>query len=244
MAIRRLKISKEYFHGNAKLVVEHYAPHISGIREALNGEVGVTVNRRSTRGVERAGITASSLNIALRRSFRRVYGQTISLETHVDEGILHSGKGIRGFDFSIYDKKNNLIALRNRCFGKLRLVDGQRKWNSFLTEHRDLAHLAAAADLGPSPDGEDVPRLPPESPIILGEFQFANWALLYRDFFKALDAQRDPGLDLFVYVSATGSLKNAVSKSTVNFDDAVKGAQLFKQVLRMPIWFIGIDFAS
>lgn len=241
-AKRRVGIVSEHFHGNARLVVQHYREHLEGLRIALKGEFEIVTSTRKKKGATREGITAVSLNAALRKSLHAAYGKGISVETFVEDGVFHSDEGVQGFDFSIYDKKNNLIALRNLCFGRLRLADGHARWGKFLRRHPDLSIVADAENLGAVPDGKDIVRADPESPIILGEFQFGNWGLLYRDFFKALNVQQNPGLDLFVYVAPTGKLRKSLSDAIVCYETAVAEAQVFSQVLRMPIWFIGIDF--
>lgn len=39
---------------------------------------------------------------------------------------------------------------------------------------------------------------------VAGEFQFGNWALIYRDLFRLLNADDNPGIDFYIYVAATG----------------------------------------
>lgn len=53
--------------------------------------------------------------------------------------------------------------------------------------------------------------------------------------------ERDEEVDLFIYVTATGTLTDSISNSTVNFKKTKGIFEDYKNVLSMPIWLIGID---
>ena len=90
-------------------------------------------------------------------------------------------KQVAGFDFAILNSERNLHKLHELCFGKLRYEDGQKRWLKFLENNPDLNEYVNSTDFNKNDVKDDIP-------LILGEIQFGNWALAYRDFFKVLKA--------------------------------------------------------
>ena len=78
-------------------------------------------------------------------------------------------------------------------------------------------------------------------PLILGEIQFGNWALAYRDFFKVLKANVQTSVDCLIYICPTGQLESMLSDGIVTFDKTKKIIKEFEKVINIPIWLIGID---
>jgi hypothetical protein len=80
-----------------------------------------------------------------------------------------------------------------------------------------------------------------DSPLIVGEIQFGNWALSYRDFFKVLKANVQNSVDCLVYIVPTGNLESMLSDGIVTFDRIKKILTEFSKVITVPIWLIGLD---
>ena len=95
----------------------------------------------------------------------------------------------------------------------------------------DFARYAHGADIGAAKS----------SPIILGEIQFGNWALCYRDMFKVLKANIFTNVDLLIYIAADGYLEELLSDGIVTFEKTKNIVTEFSKVLTIPIWVIGID---
>ncbi len=83
------------------------------------------------------------------------------------------------------------------------------------------------------------------APTVLGEIQFGNWALAYRDVGRILAVGQkfsDAPITLFVIIVATGCLAEFISKGTVNFAQSRRALEQVGQDLPVPTWLIGIDF--
>ena len=79
------------------------------------------------------------------------------------------------------------------------------------------------------------------TPLIVGEIQFGNWALAYRDFFKVLKADVQNSIDCLIYIVPTGELEKLLSDGIVTFDKTKKIIEEFSKVISVPVWLIGID---
>lgn len=88
---------------------------------------------------------------------------------------------------------------------------------------------------------EEIPDHDTDTPLIVGEIQFGNWALAYRDFFKVLKANVQNSIDCLVYVVPTGNLEAMLSEGIVTYDKSVKILNEFSKVVSVPVWVIGID---
>ncbi len=80
-----------------------------------------------------------------------------------------------------------------------------------------------------------------DNPLIVGEIQFGNWALAYRDFFKVLKANVQNSVDCLVYVVPTGNLEAMLSDGIVTFDKTKIILEDFAKVISVPVWIIGLD---
>jgi hypothetical protein len=89
--------------------------------------------------------------------------------------------------------------------------------------------------------GIDLPA-EKKSPIILGEIQFGNWALAYRDFFKVLKANVLTNVDVLIYIVPDGKLQAHLSDGIVTFNNTLEIISEFAKVITVPIWLIGLDF--
>lgn len=92
-----------------------------------------------------------------------------------------------------------------------------------------------------------LPRLDagPRQPTVLGEIQFGNWALAYRDVGRILAVRQkfsDSPVDLFIIAVATGCLAQFISEGTVNFAQSRRTLERVGPDLPVPTWLVGIDF--
>ena len=79
-----------------------------------------------------------------------------------------------------------------------------------------------------------------EKLTVVGELQFGNWALVYRDLFRLLDADSNPGVDFYIYVTADKELSGLLSSQTVSFNKTAEILQQYRNIIRVPIWLIGL----
>ena len=115
-----------------------------------------------------------------------------------------------------------------------------KRWKKFLSKNPDLGEFADTLAKAEE-HGENIPLLDINEPLILGEIQFGNWGLVYRDFFKLLKANVQTSVDCLVYVVCTGELENLLSSSIVTFDKTVSLLKDFSKVINVPIWVVGLD---
>ncbi len=78
---------------------------------------------------------------------------------------------------------------------------------------------------------------------VAGELQFGNWALIYRDLFRLLDADSNPGVDFYIYVAADDELSGLLSANTVSYKSAGEVINEYLSIIKTPVWLIalGID---
>ena len=76
---------------------------------------------------------------------------------------------------------------------------------------------------------------------IVGEIQFGNWAMIYKDMFRLIRAKSSPGVSLYIYITDTGELKEKLSDQIVNFKKARDEFLEFIDVIETPILLIGLD---
>lgn len=171
--------------------------------------------------------------------------ENIEFEANQTGGIYYVSGQTNGFDFALIDQTANLINFRNLCFGKRHLIDGEKEWDNFLT--KNPKYKATVKNKGfPKFDednfGKDIEQEAKTHPIILGEIQFGNWALAYRDLFKVLQANILTDVDTLIYITADGELEQMLSDGIVTFNNIKAIIQEFHKVVTVPIWVIGIDY--
>lgn len=243
-----LFIAKECFHHYAKEIVKQNDDVFKKIRLGLNGEINISTTIRKNNEILSKGIKAKSLNEEIRNLLSNS-NHEIHLEVEEEKGVFYFSKKnkIGGFDFALINDKSNLIALRNICFGELRYHDGQKRWNKFLRENDRLKKMAnkikekevEGVNIRIEENRENI-----NSPLIVGEIQFGNWALSYRDFFKVLKANVANNIDCLVYVVSCNNLEKYLSSGIVTFDKTVKIIEDFAKVIDIPIWLIGLDIKN
>ena len=239
--IAKLKIANEKYFNNGKIIANSLSQLCQNIRNALSQEENLEPRERHTKGKsDYYGIKADSLNQALREKlkFYKING-----ETHVENGVFfHKSK--EGFDFSEYDKEYNMARLYNYYQGSIGILNGDEKiiniykkvgyskkeWKGKIQEIHSIV----------SKDNSDY-IVDKELLTVVGELQFGNWALIYRDLFRLLDAESDPGIDFYIYVTADGNLSSLLSANTVSYSSADKVISEYLSIIKTPIWLIGLD---
>jgi hypothetical protein len=185
-------------------------------------------------------ITADTLNFALKNNLRNNI-PNMKFEVEYKEGVFYDTPKIGGFDFGLFDDTYNLINFRNYCFGRRSIHDGEERWHRELFHREDWRELASYYDLESYEKGVDVPYNK-KVPTIIGEVQFGNWGLVYYDILKTIQIEQTFEIDLLIYITAVGNLQRYISQGTVNLN-RVKGAlEEFKNIIKFPIWVIGVDF--
>ncbi|MFP3356289.1 BglII/BstYI family type II restriction endonuclease [Planococcus maitriensis] len=188
----------------------------------------------------RKRITADTLNTALKSNLRD-YIPHMKFEVEYRDGIFYDTPKIKGFDFGIYDDLYNLINFRNYCFGRRSVHSGAKIWDFELEQRSNWRELADLHDLDSYDNGIDI-TYNKKIPTIIGEVQFGNWALIYYDLLKTIQIEQTFEIDLLIYITAAGDLQNFISDGTVNIGKAKSTLEEFKNIIKFPIWVIGVDF--
>lgn len=237
------RLTKPVYHHYAEKVL-HFDPKIAeGIEKAVADMVEAACYHRGRKGASR-GIDPDHLNKHLRDKLHGINPEW-TFETTIVDGVLHDhGNHIRaakgGFDISRYDVRENLVRLRNLCFGRRPLTKGREYWDAQLAKRPHWAQVAATMDWTEFPAGEDH-SVAATRPTILGELQFGNWGLAYRDYLKVVAADNDLDIDCFLYIVPAGNLKRYLSSGIVTFDNAPKYLRKVAKAVRVPIVIWGLD---
>ena len=232
----------QYYHNHAKEILEYNRDFLNSFRDALSNKIPIDTILRKKKNP--FGIGATQLNKELRNLLKNKFPK-LKFEVNEQNGVYYFSSDddkqqVAGFDFALLNSKNNLIKLRNLCFGELKYSDGKKRWEKFLTKNIELKSFSKEIEMIEK-FGENIPQLDINEPLILGEIQFGNWGLLYRDFFKLLKANVQTSIDCLIYIVPAGELKEMLSDSIVNFDITVKLLKEFSKVINVPVWVIGID---
>lgn len=231
----KLKIDDETFFNNGKVILKALPEIEKNFRDSFSKEGDIeTVLRK-----KRNGITAASLNRTLRKCLAEY---PINGETHVEHGVFFHHKK-EGFDFSIYDKEYNFSRLYNYYQGAVGILEGDKK---ILDEYKKMGYQRMKEWKGKITTIQSKVAknsdyiIEKEELTVAGELQFGNWALIYRDLFRLLDADNDPGIDLYIYVTAAETLSNLLSDNTVSYKQAQKVMKEYLSIIKTPIWLIGL----
>jgi len=241
----KLFVSKEHYHHHAYEILNTHSDLRDDLINCLSSKVRIETRIKKTKSKESKGIKADILNIELRKLLQNKLKNEVKFEVNEEKGVFYfsSEKStIGGFDFAILNHTKNINSLRNLCFGELHYHEGEKRWNEFLKKNKDLAHIAKELKEKAS-IGIDIEfnKQDTDTPLIVGEIQFGNWALAYRDFFKVLKANVQNSIDCLVYVVPTGDLEAMLSDGIVTYDKSVKILNDFAKVISVPVWVIGID---
>mgnify|MGYP000262373266 CR=1 FL=1 len=241
----KLFISKNYYHHHAFEILNTHKNLHEDFTNSLDSEIAIESRVKTTKQKKSKAIKASFLNVELRKLLDNKLKSEVKFEVNEEKGVFYFSSiknAIGGFDFAVLDHKRNLNALRNLCFGELHYHDGIKRWNKFLGKNKDLQELADSLidskNLGKDINYTDYNNF---KPLIVGEFQFGNWALAYRDFFKVLKANVQNSIDCLIYIVPTGNLESMLSDGIVTFDKTTKILQEFTKVVSVPVWVIGLD---
>ncbi len=237
------KIAQEEFFNNGKIILNSRKKLKKDLTDVLSGEYYVETTTRKTKlKGSYPGITASSLNEVLREALTKI--EDINTETYAENGyFLHYTK--KGFDFSIYDNNYNLSNIYNYYLGSVGILNGNEKILDLHTKlksysknewKREIIRLSQKARTKNTDYHVEKKKL-----TMVGELQFGNWALIYRDLFRLLHANNNPGIDFYIYITATGTLKDMISSNTVNYDSANKVISEYINLIPVPTWLIGLD---
>lgn len=240
-----LFIAEEYYHHHAYEIMNTHLDLKTRFCQMLNTEINVIPRIKKKKNETLRAIKADHLNQELRRVMTEDYNTDVKLEVSEDKGVFYFAShksSIGGFDFAFIDHYRNLLALRNICFGELSYHNGIKRWNSFLEKNEDLNDLALKIQTeGKIGQNIDFDRSIKQKPLIVGEIQFGNWALVYRDFFKVLKANVQNSVDCLIYVVPTNNLEKSLSEGIVTFDKTVRVIKDFEKVINVPVWVVGLD---
>ena len=249
----KLAIREEKFYNNGKLLIDSIALE-SGekledkFREALNTNILLdSTTRRKKNKKCYKGVGADDLNAKIRECLKDISG--INGETHVENGFFMGSSSKNGFDFSMYDKENNFSRLYNYYVGEQGILNGDEKINNLSDDARESLSKSEFAEkvekvkisLGGYNRDYIVEK---KSLSIVGEIQFGNWALAYRDIIKLLNANLNPGVDFYIYITATGDLKDMLSEGIVHYKKINDVIQENISLLQIPTWVIGLDICD
>lgn len=246
-----LFISKEHYHHHSFEIINAYKELKKEFIESLSNEISISPRIKKTGQIESKAIKADELNKVIRELLKGISNNKLKFEVYEENGVFYFSEeksSIGGFDFAILNHYNNILALRNLCFGNLQYSDGESRWDKFLIKNPDLVELSERLknidekgknierNLQDNQDDQDNSK-----PLIVGEIQFGNWALAYRDFFKVLKADVQNSVDCLIYIVPTGNLEALLSDGIVTFDKTKKIMEEFSKVISVPVWLIGID---
>lgn len=241
----RLYVRNEFYHHHAYEILNTHDFLKNKLIKTLTAEIPIESRLKKQQKKNLKGIKADVLNREIRNLLKQSLWNDIKLEVVEDKGVFYFSSeksAIGGFDFAILNHKKNITALRNLCFGELQYFDGDLKWNKFLSKNPELKLIADELEQKDK-FGMDI-SFPVEDslfPLIVGEIQFGNWALVYRDLFKVLKANVQNSIDCLVYIVPTNDLEIMLSDGIVTFDKTVKILEEFSKVISVPVWVIGVD---
>lgn len=248
--IVRLSVTDCYYHHHAFEILNTHNDLRKDFISSLTSEIEIKPRIKDTRGIHSRGIEASTLNKEIRKLLKLIPNSEFKFEVNEEKGVFYfsSEKStIGGFDFAILNHHKNLNALRNLCFGELHYHDGDFRWDSFLKKNPELLEISASLQRiekrGIDINYESL-QIENFTPLIVGEIQFGNWALAYRDFFKVLKANVQNSVDCLIYVVPTGMLETMLSDGIVTFEKTKRILQDFEKVISVPVWVVGLDIET
>jgi hypothetical protein len=240
-----LFVSKEYYHHHSFEIVNAHQELKNYFLASLSNEISISPRIKKSQNIESKGIKADDLNKEIRELLKSIPNNELKFEVYEENGVFYFSEeksSIGGFDFAILNHYNNILALRNLCFGSLQYADGEKRWSKFLEKNPDLIQISEALkSIEERGKNIEVKNQENSTPLIVGEIQFGNWALAYRDFFKVLKADVQNSVDCLIYIVPTGNLEKLLSDGIVTFDKTKKIIEEFSKVISVPVWLIGID---
>lgn len=232
-------IDNEKFYNNGKVILKSLPDIEKNFRDTLSQKGEVTVIKRKSKNKSQYdGITADSLN----RELRKLLGQIrIKGETHVENGVFYH-RTKEGFDFSIYDEEYNLSRLYNYYLGAVGILDGAEKifriYDKMGYDKKEWKGKVETIQSKVAYNSDYI--VDKEYLTIVGELQFGNWALIYRDLFRLLAADSNPGVDFYIYITAADGLSRLLSDKTVSYRQAESVIGEYLSIIKTPMWLIGL----
>lgn len=241
-----LYIGNEYFFNNSNIILNQDSEFYNRLKSNIIGEIDIEPTVRSTQRSKNKkkykkyykGINIDAFNSSLRLSLNKY--PNLLFELYNDDGVFYTSNAKKGFDFASIDADYNIIKLWNLCFGKKSLYDGESHWKKSLESNDFIMSASKGFNFESFEKGQDI-KIIKNSLTILGELQFGNWGLAYRDLFKLLHADTNSGVDLFVYITAHNNLLSYASDGIVSYEDTIKILNEFSNLIKVPIWVIGLD---
>lgn len=234
-----VKPDNQFFHGHSLEVLNYHNGYLEQFQNVLNDTIEIKPIIRKKTGTSYKGIEANSLNSEIRKLLINGF-EDIQLEVQEEKGVYYFStsekKQVAGFDFALINNYENLRNLRELCFGELSYKDGSQRWAKFLYRNPKLQNIASLLESDTTTHKHEY-RLP----LVLGEIQFGNWALAYRDLFKTLKANVQTSVDCLIYIVPTGQLELLLSDGIVTFDKMKEILIEFAKVVNVPVWLIGLD---
>lgn len=241
----KFKVGKPKCWNEATYVYKDHRELIDSIIDSLSGEFHVGYVKRDKRLVH--GINAYSLNEAIRSKLTKIEG--IEDEVDIVSGIIIPTSHPKGeFDFALYNRISSFNSLWKLWYGKdSELKDGDKEFNKYIKSEKVKAEWDKfVRDYNLKRN--ETKEIPDDNTInILGEIQFGNWSMVYKDMFRLVSAiNRKAQINLYIYITASGNLKKLMSDGVVGFEDAcrrfdenVENHSINKPVMIFPL---DIDF--
>lgn len=244
-----LSIKEEFFHHHAYEIISTHKKYVEHLENCFKQIIPVKSSVRSKKSKKYKGIEAKSLNNEIRELLKKKYKDDIKFEVDEKQGVFYfqqesdnKESPIGGFDFAILNDRKNCIALRNICFGELHYDKGEERWKKFLDKNPSLTKFMKEIERqGVQGKNLSHKRKINDSPLLVGEIQFGNWALAYRDFFKVLKANVQNSVDCLIYIAPTGQLEKLLSDGIVTYSKTKAILEEFEKVVSVPVWLIGLD---
>lgn len=235
----KLKIAEEKQLGRSvRAVCSIEKELIDQIRACIQKELVIGITDRVDRAKKSSiGINADSVNKALRKAMGKIEG--IHFETSVENGAFFERKTKSNFDFSCYNKMLNYAKFWN--YGRNQADFDERINQSITSEY--VESWKEFLKVYQPKKNEDIDVGIADNTIV-GEIQFGNWAMIYKDIFRLLRAKNSPGVELYIYITDTGELNRFLSSQVVDYKKALKELQENMDIIQTPILLIGLDIDS
>lgn len=235
----KLEIAEEKKLGrNVNAVCKMHEKIINQIKDCIQEELVIGVTDRADNTKANAiGVNADSVNKALRKAMEKIEG--IHFETSVENGAFFERRTKSNFDFSFYNRMLNYSKFWNLGRNKTdfdeiikQSITNEYKasWDEFLKKYKPSKDKDLQLDIAES--------------SIVGEIQFGNWAMIYKDIFRLLRAKNSPGVELYIYITDTGELNKLLSSQVVEYSKALKEFEENMDIIQTPILIIGLDIES
>ncbi|WHY94711.1 hypothetical protein QNK12_15160 [Neobacillus cucumis] len=238
-----LFISEQMYHRHSELFLGNYSQTKKDIESSLNQELKnldfkVSSKKKNNETIYLKRIGAESLKKSIKHNLRNI--NDIKFEVEYRDGVFYELPR-KGFDFAVYDDDYNLLNFWNYCFGERSISNGEELWKKELDLRPNWKSIAKELNLNiPTHMGINIP-VEKKKPTIIGGIQFGNWGLFHSDMLNAIHIEQQTEVDLLIYITATGNLEKQLSDSIVNFKNSKQQLIKFHNIIKIPIWLIGVD---